>query len=154
MTHPVAHAITKAAPQYSVSPVATDSFLPLIGDGPFTVNVKVSNDGTVEFALPTSPSVSYTDGVIWTRTGTKPVPTSTQITFVFVLNTGGPTITSLASSTTGLTFGRVTSSQQTGTVDTVNTTSPYDFTINNSSSATPNAQIVVTPIGGSGGDGD
>lgn len=153
MTHPVAHAITKAAPQYSVSPVATDSFLPLNGDGNFTVNVKVSNDRTLEFALPTNPSVTYTDGVIWTRSGTKPVPTSTQITFVFVLNTGGPTITSLASSTTGLTFGRVTSSQQTGTVDTINTTSPYNFTVNTSVGAS-NAQIVVTPIGGSGGDGD
>ena len=119
--------------------------LPLPGTGPFTVNVKVDNNGAAEFALASNPSTTYSGGVEWKPD--KPVPAQVTITFVF--QAGGRTISSLSSDSTGLTFGSVSSSQQTGTAGNVG---PYTFTINTSAGGT-NAKIVVTPIGG-GDDGD
>jgi hypothetical protein len=147
MTHPVAHAIAKAALQHSVSPAVTVDYLPLNDNGTFTVNVKASNDGSLEFTSASTPDVTGTKGVDWKPV--KPYPASTQITFVFVL--GSAQITSLTANTSGLTFRPVSGSQQVGTV--VGTAGTYGFTVNTSTGA-PNAQIVVTPIGGGVGDGD
>jgi hypothetical protein len=131
-------AIANPAPQYPLvlSPQDDLSLLQLgAGAGPFTVNVKVGNDGTFGFYLPDT-STAFPDGVEWTPATT--VTTSATITFEFQSST----ITGFTSTTTGFSFSPVTG----GTDGTVSTTAQtVTFTVNTTTGGGKDPQIVVTP---------
>jgi hypothetical protein len=142
----LAHVIASTAPKHPRSPALQDGdadLLPLSGTTPFTVSVKIGTS-TLEFSQNGGPS--YPDGLSWDAP--KGTPQAT-ITFDF----GSPTITSLSSSTAGLSFQAPSGSQQVGTVDRPPTApKTYDFTVI-TSTGNRNGKIVVTPIGDPGDDG-
>jgi len=121
------------------------TYLPLSGAGPFTVDVKIANDGFPEFALP-SGGTTYTNLSWQYPKGTS----STTITFVFINSPNGMII-DLITYTGGLSFATASSTQQVGTVTAASTT--YDFGVTYYKSVsdsllrkvTVDPQIVVTP---------
>ena len=121
-----------------------ETYLPLSGAGPFTVDVKIANDGSAEVALP-SGGTTYTDLSWQYPKGTS----STTITFVFINSPSG-TITDLTSDTAGLSFATASSTQQVGTVTATSTTYRFGVTYTSPSDGllrkvTVDPQIVVTP---------
>lgn len=104
-------AVVQASTESEECPAATDA-LQLTGSQPYAVNVRVNSNGIPEFSAPGS-STSYTQ-LAWT-VGTN--QTSAQIAFTFV--SGSQQITTLTTTTSGLTFGSASSGAQSATVQPV-----------------------------------
>lgn len=105
------HAVTKMSTEAEACPAATDA-LQLTGTQPYAVNVRVNSSGIPEFSAPGS-STSYTQ-LAWTVGANQ---TSAQIAFTFV--SGSQQITTLTTTTSGLTFGSSSSGAQSATVQPV-----------------------------------
>lgn len=116
--------------------IADDSTtLPLSGTGPFTVYVKVNDEGIPHFGTTTTAAE-------YTKIGWQPPEgvSSTQITFNFF---GHNPISDLASQTSGLSFGSVSGNTQVATCTA--RVGTYHFTVTYSL-ATGGERLKVDPI--------